>query len=152
MTGENLEGEIVKSFISDENKRKIKSAVKKTALLFGVPLAINAYFFHNVEYTGPYIQGSRRMDGPYSHTIVEKYEKGHLTVSRFDLFFKGLRRYTDSDRDGMVDTVEIVLQPLISRGGVSGDYYRHRHFETRKDIFEAADKDYNEQLKRFGID
>ena len=132
----------------------IDKTVKRLALSIGVPVVvsvgaltgINFYAHHNINYE---VDGKRvfqKADGIFAHTELEINEDGSVEMDRYS--FGNTRFYTDKEGDGKVDRVFQGSNPF-ARGSHSRAFHRDKHLEQYPQVFERADQDFRQQMKRF---
>ena len=139
---------------NDEQKKSLTGKIRPISLglilAVAAPIAANIGYNGNRTYVRPYEIEFRKMDGPYSYTIVTIHQtSSYLTMERFDLL-DGIREYKDNGLDG-VNSVKLDL-PLFSINGYEGEFNKHDHYRFYPDVFDEAEKDYRQQLGLLEID
>ncbi len=132
----------------------ICKTIKSLTLSIGVPIAvglgivtgINFYLHHNVNYEEDGKRIFQKADGIFDYTELEINEDDSIDISRYS--FGNTRFYTDEDGDEKVDRIFKASHPFV-RGSHSRAFYRDKHLEQYPQIFERADQDFREQMKRF---
>lgn len=120
-----------------------------TATIAGSPLLWNYTHNHNVSIDTDHTFIFRKMDGWIAHSQVEiSYARNDLILYRTDPFGRGYRRYSDSNRDGILDSVRIETS-LLQTGGVEGTFNTNNHAQTHHEIFERENKLYRQELQEF---
>ncbi len=117
----------------------------------GVPLllgATNLYYHHNISYEDGVKEVYQKVDGIIGYTEVTVARSRKIDLIRYSLL--NFRGYIDYDGDGRVDDVFIKGNPFL-RKGHDKSFVRNKNFNEHRDIFLEADKDFAEQLERFGI-
>ena len=104
---------------------------------------------HQVTEDSPTAFTLYKQDGLFSYSsVVLSYDRNDLVLYRTDLFGRGNRRYSDSNRDGILDAVEIE-KPWFSLGGVEGTFSRKDHNYTHNKLLDSEDKLYQQELREF---
>lgn len=76
-------------------------------------------------------------------TVIKINEK-EINITRGDF-----EKYTDRDRDGLVDRFRATYKDENGAEFIASDFERKNDYEEFKWAFDRADKEYQEQLKRF---
>jgi hypothetical protein len=139
------------------NIMAIDKTVKRLALAIGIPVAgytallagYNFYAHNNHIYEIGDKKVFQKMDGIASYTALEiSKEDSSFDVKRYSPF--GYRRYKDDDGNGIVD--ELYLEPNpFTRNSRPKVLERNRHMKKYQSVFQKADRDYRQQIKRFKI-
>ena len=127
-------------------KKLLPSAISLVACL-GFITGINFCTHHNVSYETDNKKVFQKANGILAHTQIEVNKDGSVAMNRYN-HIRGIRFYTDNDGDGKVDRV-IYAAKLFSRGPHSETFYRDEHLEHYPQVFETADQDFRQQMKRF---
>jgi len=150
--------EIVKfiKFGLNPNHMTVDKIVRRSAtyggmfVLGGIALVTghNFYAHHNVSYEGEYGPVFLKADGIIAHTKLKIDKKsGAITVIRNHPL--NWRWYEDNNKDEKVDTVEVNVGNILSRGYHSRNFHRDKHLEQYPVVFQEADRDFRQQMKRF---
>lgn len=127
-------------------KRLTLSTGVSIVAVVGMWTGSNFYFHHNVNYEEDGKRVFQKADGIFAHTELEINEDGSVEMNRYS--FGNNRFYTDKDGDGKVDRV-FQGSNLFARGSHSRAFYRDEHLEQYPQVFERADQDFRQQMKRF---
>lgn len=116
----------------------------------GVQTGCNFYSHHNVNYEEYGQRVYQKADGitAYDYTSLVINEDGSVEIDRYSL--RNYRFYTDKDGDGKVDRV-FQGDNLFGRGSYSRVFRRDKHLEQYPEVFERADQDFRQQMKRFRL-
>ncbi len=135
---------------------KISSYVLRTAkigavttALAGIPALWNYTTNHEVYIDTGDTLYLRKMDGWIAHSQVDlSYSRKDIILTVVDPFGNGSRRYTDYERDGILDEVKIDSS-LFQVSGTSGSFNRKNHLATHPEILQQENERYQQQLKEF---
>lgn len=135
---------------SNQIGKTIINLIAGPSIAISILAGINFYFNHNVNYETDDKIVFKKADQILANTEVNIGKGKHwISITRTSIL-QGYRSYTDEDGDKKVDTIYSSSSPF-KRGSHWRSFSRDKHFEDYKDIFETADKEFSEQLKRFNI-
>src|SRR3989344_2010597 len=138
--------------IVSEQKSKIKSfCIVSAAIAGGVVLVDRGNYLahHQVIEDSPTEFTLYKQDGLLSYSsVVFSYERNDVILYRTDHFGRGSRRYSDSNRDGILDAVEVET-PWFSIGGIQGTFNTKNNSSTHHQLLEAENKSYQQELREF---
>ena len=134
--------------IFNKVKTLVGPIVIPIAIVLGMGTGGNFYFHHNVNYEEDGKKVFQKVDGIFDYTELNINEGGSVDVIRHSLV--NYRSYTDKDGDEIVDRV-FHGSNLFVRGSGSHSrmFLRDEHLEQYPQVFEKADQDFREQMKRF---
>ncbi|GEM_PF-5088791 len=90
-----------------------------------------------------------KKDGLLSYSsVVFSYKQNDVILYRTDPFGRGSRRYSDNNRDGILDAVEIDT-PWFSIGGIQGTFNTQNNASTHAQLLETENKLYQQELREF---
>ena len=130
--------------------RSLKVGAVGTALTIGLPGLWN-YTANDQVYidTGDTLY-LRKRDGWIAHAQIDlSYSRNDVIVTVFDPFGEGSRKYSDSNRDGILDEVKIDSS-LFQVSGPSGSFNRKENLSTHPELFLQENQRYQQHLQEFG--
>lgn len=134
----------------------ISKIVRTLALPIAIPAICvslwtggNFYFHHNTNYEVDDKKVFQKADGIFAHTKVEINEGGSVKIARYSPIGT-TRFYDDEDGDGIVDRI-FRCSNLFDRGSYNRTFYRDRHLKQHPSVFQKADQDFRQQIKRFKL-
>ena len=135
---------------SSKITRPLKKLAIITALAGGLPLLWNYTHNHHVSIDTNHTLILRKMDGWIAHSQLEiRYGKyGGILLYRTDPFGTGDRRYSDSNRDGILEAVQIETS-LFQNSGIEGTFNTNNDLQTHPEVFEMENKLYQQELQEF---
>ncbi len=108
---------------------------------------LNFYLHNNVSYETDDKKVVKKADGIMTHTTLEiDKDNGAIKITRNN--FLTHRTYTDNDNDGNVDNIFRTDNPFV-RGSYPRTFERDKHLKQYPSLFEKADRDFRQQIKRF---
>lgn len=129
--------------------RHAKTGVITASLVVGLPLLCNYTAHHDFRRETGDTLYLRKMDGLFAHAQVDlSYSRNDIILTVFDPFGSGSRKYSDAERDGILDEVKMDL-PLFDVSGVSGPFNLREHAATHPEIFKQENQRYQLHLKEF---
>ncbi|MDP3698403.1 MAG: hypothetical protein Q8R47_02350 [Nanoarchaeota archaeon] len=136
--------------VVSENKRMLIGSTITAAITMSGPALWNSVAHTNVMEDSPYTLTLYKKDGWWiAHSSIEiSYARNDLVLYRTDPFGRGNRRYSDSNRDGILDAVKIE-KPWFSIGGVEGTFNTQSNDSTHGQLLETEKKLYQQELHEF---
>ena len=135
-----------------ENKSRIKRFGVVSAAAAGAVALIgscNYLVHHQVTEDSPTEFTLYKQDSWFSYSsVVFFHTRNDVILYRTDPFGVGSRRYSDSNRDGILDAVEIGT-PFFSIGGIEGTFNTKDNASTHPHLLEAENKLYQQELREF---
>lgn len=115
----------------------------------GIFTGYNFYVHHNVNYETDDKKVFQKADGILSHTSIEiDKDRGSVEVTRHHAL--NYRSYHDNNGDRKVDDVYLGGNPF-RRGAHFRIFRRDKHLEQHPAVFQDADRDFRQQMKRFKL-
>lgn len=91
-----------------------------------------------------------KSDGPIGHTKFTRFNSGTINITRSGP--SGYFSYDDNNGDSVVDKIYIRGPCTYDGYQIKGEIvHRSKHYEKVPSLFREADKEFNEQLERFGF-
>lgn len=119
-------------------------AITASAGAFGV----NYHYYHRVSWDTGDALYLRKVDGLIAHSeLAFNYQRNEVLLESRDPLGSGYRRYSDSDKDGVLDWVE--MEPSVFSSGDTGSFSRKKHAQTHADLLKQENANYQEELKDF---
>jgi len=136
--------------VSSKITRPLKKLAIITVLAGGLPLLWNYTHNHNVAVDTNHTLILRKMDGWIAHSQLEiRYGKdGGLLLYRTDPFGTGDRQYSDSNRDSILEAVQIETS-LFQNSGIMGTFNTNNNTLTHPEVFELENRLYRQELLEF---
>ena len=142
---------------------KIKSLMSMgigLAIGLSILFSLNVYQNSNVDYYSKDRRVLKKIDGIFPYTKFEVYDNGMVEMTRTSGFFSGqYRSYIDKEGDGKLDRIYLsgeffgrgpeTESRLFAREDPFGNY--EGTLETHLDIFVNSEREFREQLRRFGL-
>ena len=108
---------------------------------------VNVYNHQDASYRTYAGQVYEKADGIFAYTQLTLHLDGSIRMSRHTLFSSTL--YRDNDNDGYVDSIEKKYAPNGKK--TERTFIREIHEKLFPEMFLEADRDFQEQEERFGI-
>lgn len=108
---------------------------------------VNVYEHQDRTYRTYAGQVYEKADAILGYTQLTVHLDGSIRIARHGLFSSTL--YKDSDNDGDVDVIQKIYGP--ERNKTERIFFREQHKKLFPEMFQEADKDFQEQEKRFGF-
>lgn len=118
-------------------------------IVLGETMVLNYHFNNDVNYETKNEIIMRKTDGLFGATKVSVNKSdGGISVTTD---YKNLRSYSDSNNDGLVDSLTMSYGHALSKDQHIDNFYRAKDLDDFSQLFENADSDLLKQKERFGI-
>lgn len=128
-------------------KRGSLLSIVTIAAASAITADVNLSRHDNITYRTLAGQVYEKADGIFAYTQLTLHKNGSVHVARHSLFSSVV--YIDADNNGDVDQIYMLYGPR--REKTERFFERTKHRKLLPNLFEDADKDFQEQEKRFGI-